>query len=154
MELLTLSNLRPNSGARKTKKRVGRGIGSGHGKTSTRGQKGAHARDNIRPGFEGGQTPLYRRLPKLRGQGKGAMPLGPTRKFYSIVNLSQLSTFDAGATVDEALLRERGIIKGQSDGLRVLGNGEISKAITIRAGHFTASAKEKIEAAGGTVEII
>jgi large subunit ribosomal protein L15 len=154
MELLTLSNLRPNSGARKTKKRVGRGIGSGHGKTSTRGQKGAHARDNIRPGFEGGQTPLYRRLPKLRGQGKGAMPLGPTRKFYSIVNLAQLSRFDAGATVDEAMLRERGIVKGQSDGLRVLGNGEISKAITIRAGHFTASAKEKIEAAGGSVEVV
>jgi large subunit ribosomal protein L15 len=154
MELLTLTNIRPNAGSRKPKKRVGRGIGSGHGKTSTRGQKGAHARDNIRPGFEGGQTPLYRRLPKLRGQGKGAMPLGPTRKFYAIVNLSQLSVFDAGTTVDEAALRARGIIKGQNDGLRVLGNGEIGKALTIRAKHFTASAKEKIEAAGGTVEEI
>lgn len=152
MELLTLTNIKPNAGARKTKKRVGRGIGSGHGKTSTRGQKGAHARDNIRPGFEGGQTPLYRRLPKLRGQGKGAMPLGPTRKFYAIVNLSQLGVFDAGTTVDEAALRSRGIIKGQHDGLRVLGNGELSKALTIKAKHFTASAKEKIEAAGGTAE--
>ena len=154
MELLTLTNIRPNAGARKTKKRVGRGIGSGHGKTSTRGQKGAHARDNIRPGFEGGQTPLYRRLPKLRGQGKGAMPLGPTRKFYAIINLSQLSQFDAGVTVDEAMLREQGVIKGQSDGLRVLGNGDLAKALTIRAMHFTASAKEKIEAAGGTAEVI
>jgi large subunit ribosomal protein L15 len=154
MELLTLTNIRPNAGARKTKKRVGRGIGSGHGKTSTRGQKGAHARDNIRPGFEGGQTPLYRRLPKLRGQGKGAMPLGPTRKEYAIVNLNQLAAFDAGATVDEAALRERGIVKGQNDGIRVLGNGEIGKALTIRAMHFTASAKEKIEAAGGAAEVI
>jgi large subunit ribosomal protein L15 len=76
MELLTLTNLKPAPGARKKKKRVGRGIGSGHGKTSTRGQKGQHARNSVRPGFEGGQTPLYRRLPKLRGKGKGAMPLG------------------------------------------------------------------------------
>jgi large subunit ribosomal protein L15 len=154
MELLTLTNIKPAQGARKTKKRVGRGIGSGHGKTSTRGQKGQHARDNIRPGFEGGQTPLYRRLPKLRGEGKGAMPLGPTRKHYAIVNLSQLGRFDAGATVTETELRAAGIVKGQNDGLRILGNGELDKALTIRAKHFTATAKEKIEAAGGTVEEI
>lgn len=154
MELLTLTNIKPAEGSRKSKKRVGRGIGSGHGKTSTRGQKGQHARDNIRPGFEGGQTPLYRRLPKLRGQSKGAMPLGPTRKFYAIINLSQLARFEAGATVSEAELRACGLLKGQHDGLRVLGNGDLAKALTIRANHFTASAKEKIEAAGGTVEII
>jgi large subunit ribosomal protein L15 len=85
MELLTLTNLKPGRGARKTKKRVGRGIGSGHGKTSTRGQKGQHARNSIVAGFEGGQTPLHRRLPKLAGKGKGAMPLGPTRKHYGVV---------------------------------------------------------------------
>jgi large subunit ribosomal protein L15 len=153
MELLTLTNLKPAKGARKTKKRVGRGIGSGHGKTSTRGQKGQHARNTVTPGFEGGQTPLFRRLPKLRGKGKGAMPLGPTRKHYGIVNLSQLDRLDAGTVVTAELLREIGLVKGRWDGLRVLGNGEITKALTVRADHFTATAQEKIEAAGGTAEI-
>jgi len=154
MELLTLTNLRPAKGARKKKKRVGRGIGSGHGKTSTRGQKGQHARNSVSPGFEGGQTPLFRRLPKLRGKGKGAMPLGPTRKEYGIVNLSQLDTLPAGTVVDAALLRETGIVKGRWDGLRVLGVGELTKPLTIRANHFTATAAEKIEAAGGTMDVI
>jgi len=151
---MKLNEIADNPGAKRARKRVGRGIGSGHGKTSSRGQKGQHARDNIRPGFEGGQTPLYRRLPKLRGEGKGAMPLGPTRKFYAIVNLSQLSRFEAGAVVTETELRAAGIVKGQHDGLRILGNGELDKALTIRAKHFTATAKEKIEAAGGTAEVI
>lgn len=154
MELLTLTNLRPARGARKTKKRVGRGIGSGHGKTSTRGQKGQNSRNKIVPGFEGGQTPLHRRLPKLRGKGKGAMPLGPTRKEYGIVNLSQLEEMPSGVVITAEELRQRGILKGRHDGLRVLGFGEITKAVTVRAIHFTASAREKIEAAGGTVEII
>src|SRR5687768_5304678 len=148
MELLTLTNLRPARGARKAKKRVGRGIGSGHGKTSTRGQKGQHARNSVRPGFEGGQTPLYRRLPKLRGKGKGAMPLGPTRKHYGIVNLDQLNKLPVGTVVTAELLRSRGIVNGRHDGLRVLGVGEISVALTVQAAHFTATAKEKIEAAG------
>lgn len=154
MEILTLTNLKSSQGARKTKKRVGRGMSSGHGKTSGRGQKGQNARTNIRPGFEGGQTPLTLRLPKLRGQSKGAMPLGPTRKHYAIVNISQLGRFEAGAVITEAELRAAGILKGQHDGLRVLGNGELDKALTVRANHFTASAKEKIEAAGGTVETV
>lgn len=154
MELLTLTNLKPSPGARKKKKRVGRGIGSGHGKTSTRGQKGQHARNTVRPGFEGGQTPLFRRLPKLRGKGKGAMPLGPTRKHYGIVNLSQLEKLPVGTVVTAELLRKNGMVKGRWDGLRVLGVGEITKALTIHAGHFTATAKEKIEAAGGTTELI
>jgi len=154
MELLTLTNLKPAAGARKKKKRVGRGIGSGHGKTSTRGQKGQHARNTVAPGFEGGQTPLFRRLPKLRGKSKGAMPLGPTRKFYGIVNLSQLDKFDAGTVITAELLRSTGIVKGRWDGLRVLGTGEVSKALTIQADHFTATAKEKIEAAGGTAELL
>lgn len=154
MEILTLTNLKPSQGARKTKKRVGRGMSSGSGKTSGRGHKGQNSRTNVRPGFEGGQTPLSLRLPKLRGQSKGAMPLGPTRKYYAIVNISQLGRFDAGTIVTEAELRAAGILKGQHDGLRVLGNGELDKALTIRANHFTASAKEKIEAAGGTVETV
>ena len=152
MELLTLTNLKPNRGSRKAKKRVGRGIGSGHGKTSTRGQKGQNARNNVLPGFEGGQTPLFRRLPKLKGKGKGAMPLGPTRKEYGIVNLSQLDTIAAGDVVSAESLRAAGIVKGRHDGLRVLGVGEITKPLTIRAIHFTVTAREKIEAAGGTCE--
>ena len=154
MELLTLTNIRSAPGARKRKKRVGRGIGSGHGKTSTRGQKGQHSRNSVKPGFEGGQTPLYRRLPKLRGKGKGAMPIGLTRKVYGEVNLRFLESLEAGTVVTAQLLRERGIVKGRHDGLRVLGFGEITKALTIQAAHFTATAKEKIEAAGGTCEEI
>lgn len=154
MELLTLTNLKPAPGARKKKKRVGRGIGSGHGKTSTRGQKGQHARNSVTPGFEGGQTPLFRRLPKLRGKGKGAMPLGPTRKHFGIVNLEQLERLEAGTVVTAELLRERGIVKGRWDGLRVLGVGELTKPLTIHAEHFTATAREVIEAAGGTCEVI
>jgi large subunit ribosomal protein L15 len=154
MELLTLTNIKSAPGARKRKKRVGRGIGSGHGKTSTRGQKGQHARGSVKPGFEGGQTPLFRRLPKLRGKAKGAMPIGLTRKVYGEINLRELELIEAGTVVTAELLRERGIVKGRHDGLRVLGNGQISKALTVQASHFTATAKEKIEAAGGTCEVI
>ncbi len=154
MELLTLTNVRPSAGARKKKKRVGRGIGSGHGKTSTRGQKGQHARNSVIPGFEGGQTPLFRRLPKLRGKGKGAMPIGPTRKFYGIANLEQLERFPAGTVVTAELLRSEGIVKGRWDGLRILGVGELTKPLTIHAEHFTATAREAIEAVGGTCEVI
>jgi large subunit ribosomal protein L15 len=154
MELLTLTNLRPGKGARKPRKRVGRGIGSGHGKTSTRGQKGQGARNHVVPGFEGGQTPLHRRLPKLRGKGKGAMPIGMTRKHYGVVNMHQLSKIAAGTVVDSAQLRAAGIVKGRNDGLRVLGFGELNVALTVRAIHFSESAREKIEAAGGTAEII
>ena len=154
MELLTLTNLRPAKGARKKKKRVGRGIGSGHGKTSTRGQKGQHARNTVAPGFEGGQTPLFRRLPKLRGKGKGAMPIGPTRKHFGIANLTQLERLPAGTVVTAELLRIEGIVKGRWDGLRILGVGEITKPLTIHAEHFTETARAAIEAAGGTCEVI
>ena len=154
MELLTLTNLRPAKGARKKKKRVGRGIGSGHGKTSTRGQKGQHSRNTVAPGFEGGQTPLFRRLPKLRGKGKGSMPIGPTRKHYGIVNLEQLERLPVGTVVTAEVLRAAGIVKGRWDGLRVLGVGEITKALTIHAEHFTETAREAIEAAGGSCEVI
>ena len=154
MELLTLGNLKPNKGARKKKKRVGRGIGSGHGKTSTRGQKGQHSRNHVVPGFEGGQTPLHRRLPKLRGKGKSAMNIGSTRKHYGIINLQQLNRLAAGTVVNAQTLREAGIVKGRWDGLRVLGEGRIAVALTVQAQHFSASAREAIEAAGGTAEIV
>ena len=154
MELLTLTNLKPAAGSRKKKKRVGRGIGSGHGKTSTRGQKGQRARYSVPIGFEGGQTPLFRRLPKLRGKGKGAMPLGPTRKHYGIVNIEQLERLAPGTVVTAQLLRETGLVKGRWDGIRVLGVGELTKPLTIQANHFSASALEAIEAAGGTAEVV
>lgn len=154
MELLTLGNLRPNKGARKKAKRVGRGIGSGHGKTSTRGQKGQHARNHVVAGFEGGQTPLHRRLPKLRGKGKGAMNIGSTRKHYGIVNVGQLNVFEAGTVVTTQLLRETGVVKGRWDGLRVLGEGKLNVALTVQAQHFTGTAQEAIEAAGGTAEVV
>ena len=154
MELLTLTNLKPAPGSRKKRKRVGRGIGSGHGKTSTRGHKGQHARNTTARGNEGGQMPLFMRLPKLRGKGKGAMPLGPTRKHYGIVNLEQLERLKSGSVVTAQSLRESGIVKGRWDGLRVLGVGELTKPLTIQANHFTATAREKIEAAGGTAELI
>lgn len=151
MELLTLTNLSPGKGARKKRKRVGRGIGSGHGKTSTRGQKGQHARNHVVAGFEGGQTPLHRRLPKLRGQGKGAMPIGLTRKFYGIVNLHQLNKLPAGMVVTADVLREHGLTNGRHDGLRVLGSGKLTVPLTIHAVHVSDSARTKIEALGGTL---
>lgn len=153
MELLTLTNLQPNTGARHRKKRIGRGIGSGHGKTSTRGQKGQHARGQVRPGFEGGQTPLYRRLPKLRGAGKGSMPLGPTRRHYGIVNLSQLNKLAPQTVVTPELLRQEGIVKGRWDGVRLLGQGTLTVPLVIQLNHASAVARAAVEAAGGRVEI-
>jgi large subunit ribosomal protein L15 len=152
--MLRIDNLRPAAGARRGKKRVGRGIGSGHGKTSTRGQKGQRARGGIAPGFEGGQTPLHRRLPKRRGLARKAMPVGMFKKTYAIVNLEQLEKLDAHTTVTPELLKERGVIKQGRDGVRVLGKGELTKSLTVRAHHFSASALQKIEAAGGTAEVI
>jgi len=152
--MLRIDNLRPAAGARRGKKRVGRGIGSGHGKTSTRGQKGQRARGGIAPGFEGGQTPLHRRVPKRRGLARKAMPVGMFKKTYAIVNLEQLEKLDAHTTVTPELLKERGVIKQGRDGVRVLGKGELTKSLTVRAHHFSASALQKIEAAGGTAEVI
>lgn len=151
---MRIGELRPATGARKERKRVGRGMASGHGKTSTRGMKGQKARGQVRPGFEGGQTPLYRRLPKQRGLGNAARNLGVFRRRYSELNVGALDAFEAGTTVTPELLRERGVVKKLNDGLRVLGEGEVTKALTVRAHHFSASARAKIEAAGGTVEVI
>ncbi len=150
-----IGELAPPAGATKKTKRVGRGMGSGHGKTSGRGMKGQNARTNIRPGFEGGQTPLYRRLRKRRGLSKGARNIGIFRRSYAEVNVGRLeASFEGGAEVTAQALLERGIIRKLDDGLRVLGEGELSKALTIRANHFTAAARAKIEAAGGTAEVL
>ncbi len=148
---MRLGNLSPAEGATTAKKRLGRGIGSGLGKTSGKGHKGQWARSGggVRPGFEGGQMPLIRRVPK-RGFNNHF------RKVYSIVNLSVLESFEANAVVDMAVLAEKGLIKVLKDsiGLKVLGNGTLSKALTVKASAFSASAKEAIEKAGGKVEQI
>ncbi|KFA88337.1 50S ribosomal protein L15 [Archangium violaceum Cb vi76] len=129
------------------KKRVGRGQGSGLGKTAGRGGKGQKARSgNMRfEGFEGGQSPLQRRLPKFGF-------ISPNRTIYAVVNLADLEAFDAGATVDEAALKARGLVKGRYDGVKVLGNGTLTKKLTIRAHKLSATAREAVEKAGGSVE--
>lgn len=145
-----LSRLRPPEGAVQKKKRVGRGPGSGLGKTAGRGQKGQKARQ---PGnihklhFEGGQMPLNRRLPKVGFNS-------PFPRELAAVNVKQLEIFEAGSTVDEAALRARGLVKGRWDGVKVLGNGELSKKLIVKAHGFSASAKEKIEKAGGQADNI
>jgi large subunit ribosomal protein L15 len=137
---------------RKKRKRVGRGPGSGHGKTSSKGHKGHSSRQGFKQGVlaEGGQMRLVLRVPK-RGFNNGAF-----RKDFAIVNIESLETiFEAGAVVDEALLRERGLVKGRhDDGVKILGEGELTKAFTVRAQKFSKSAAEKIAAAGGKVEIV
>ncbi|MBQ7349187.1 MAG: 50S ribosomal protein L15 [Clostridia bacterium] len=148
---MRLGDLSPAVGATTSKKRLGRGIGSGLGKTSGKGHKGQWARSGggVRPGFEGGQMPLIRRIPK-RGFNNHF------RKVYSIVNLSILENFENGATVDIKELNDKGLIKLVKDcvGLKVLGNGTLSKSLTVKASAFSASAKEAIEKAGGKAEQI
>ena len=146
---MKLHELSPAPGSRKVRIRVGRGLGSGLGKTSGRGHKGQNARSGggVRTGFEGGQMPLYRRLPKRGFKNIFA-------KEYAEVNVSSLNRFEDGATVDPAALVEEGILKNVCDGVRVLGNGEITKKLTVVANGFTKSAEEKITAAGGKVEVI
>ena len=146
---MKLHELSPAPGSKTTKTRVGRGLGSGLGKTSGRGQKGQKSRSGggKRPGFEGGQKPLYLRLPKRGFFNKFALT-------YAEVNVSSLNGFEAGEVVDLVSLVEAGIIKKVNDGLRILGNGELEKALTVRANGFTKAAIAKIEAAGGKVEVI
>lgn len=146
---MELNSIKPAIGASKNRKRIGRGPGSGHGKTATKGHKGQKARSggSIKAGFEGGQMPMHRRLPK-----RGFTPL--TRKDYAIVNLGQLDIFEAASSVDAAALLKSGLISGVRDGVKVLATGELTKALTIKAQKFSAAAKEKILAAGGTVEEI
>jgi large subunit ribosomal protein L15 len=144
--VLKLNTIAPNDGARKAKKRVGRGPGSGMGKTATRGHKGARARSgySMAPGFEGGQMPLQRRLPK-----RGFNNL--FKKVYSIVTLDDLNRFDNGSTVDLASLTSAGVVKGTGP-VKILANGEVRNAVHVRVDKVSQGAKEKIIAAGGTVE--
>ena len=147
--IMRLDELKPAAGSSKKRKRVGRGDGSGHGKTSCRGHKGQGARSggNVQPGFEGGQMPLQRRLPK-RGFHN------PFRVEMSVVNLGQLESFPAGVEVTPESLTEHGLLAGTQRKVKILGEGSLSKALTVRAHGFSAKAKEKIEAAGGKVEVI
>lgn len=153
--MVMLHELKPAPGSKKRKKRVGRGIAAGQGKTAGRGTKGQKARENVPPWFEGGQTPLYKRVPKLRGESKKAMPVEPFRKHYAIVNVKQLEAkFEAGEVVTPEELIKRRIIDDIEDGVRILGDGELTKPLTVYAHHFSKSAKAKIEAAGGKAVVI
>ena len=145
---MKLHELSPSEGSVKERFRKGRGAGSGNGKTAGKGHKGQNARSGggVRPGFEGGQIPLYRKLPKRGFHNKFA-------KTYSIVNVDVFNKFEDGAVVDLATLLENKIVRKANDGLKVLGNGEITKKITVKAAVFSATAKEKIEAAGGKIEV-
>ncbi|MCM1185040.1 MAG: 50S ribosomal protein L15 [Lachnoclostridium sp.] len=145
---MELSNLRPAEGSKHHNFRKGRGHGSGNGKTAGKGHKGQKARSGApRPGFEGGQMPLYRRIPKRGFTNRNA-------KDIVAVNVSALEGFENGATVDVAALKEAGIIKNPRDGVKILGNGDLTKKLTVKVNAFSASAKEKIEALGGTAEVI
>jgi large subunit ribosomal protein L15 len=150
-ERLSLHNLKPAPGSRTKRKRIGRGMGSGHGQTSGRGDKGQNARSGggTRVGFEGGQMPLYRRVPKLGGFTPR------NRKVYAIVNVSDLEErFDEASVVDPASLAACGLIKKERENVKILGDGELKKNLTVKAHAFTRSAREKIESAGGKAEVI
>lgn len=146
---MKLYELQPAEGAKKTPKRIGRGIGSGMGKTSTKGHKGQKARSGggKGPAFEGGQTPLQRRLPKRGFNNK-------FRRELVEVNLDKLNLFDNGTEITPQMLLEKGIIKKIADGVKILGNGEITKKLTVKSNGFSKSAIEKIEKAGGKAEVI
>jgi large subunit ribosomal protein L15 len=148
---LQLDDLRPAEGAKRNRKRVGRGRGSGHGKTSTRGHNGQGQRSGYgtRFGFEGGQTPLFRRLPKIHNFDQN-----PARRDWVEVNVGTLSQFTAGSEVTPATLVEQKILRKESDSLRILGNGDLKIALKVKAHHVTAGARKKIEAAGGSVELL
>src|SRR5437899_11613717 len=155
MSDLNLHTLKPADGSHRDRKRVGRGPGSGSGKTSGRGQKGQKARSgshNMRPGFEGGQMPLYMRLGKLRGPNhKKSMPMGPFRTYTTPVNLRELERFDAGTELTPELLKQAGILRSLKHPIKVLASGELTKTLTVHAHGFSAKAAELIETAGGRV---
>jgi len=145
---MKLHHLKPAEGSKTRKIRVGRGEGGRRGKTAGRGTKGQKARSKVRPGFEGGQTPLQRRLPKLKGFKNR------NKQYYALINVDKLAaSFDAGDSVDPELLRARGLVKKRGN-VKVLGEGEIDRALTVRAHAFSLGAVEKIKAAGGSVEVV
>jgi len=146
---MKLHELQPAEGSRQERKRLGRGIGSGQGKTAGKGHKGQNARSGggVRPGFEGGQTPLMRRLPK-----RGFTNI--SRKEYAIVNLDALNRFEEGTEVTPELLIETGVVSNEKAGIKILAKGNVEKKLTVKAHKFSSAAKEAIEAAGGTTEVI
>jgi large subunit ribosomal protein L15 len=146
---MKLHELKPAEGSRKERNRVGRGIGSGNGKTSGKGHKGQNARSGggVRPGFEGGQTPLFRRLPK-----RGFTNIN--RKEYAIVNLDTLNRFEDGTEVTPELLIETGVVSNEKAGIKILAKGTIEKKLSVKAHKFSSAAKESIEAAGGNTEVL
>ena len=146
---MKLHELSPPNGSRKSRKRLGRGVGSGKGKTARRGTKGQNSRSGggVRPGFEGGQMPIHRRLPK-----RGFTNI--FKKKIAVINIRDLSTFESGSVVDEAALVRMGLVKGRRDGIKLLGNGEIKIPLTIKVNGASIGARDKIIAAGGKVEIL
>jgi large subunit ribosomal protein L15 len=144
---MKLHHLKPAEGSKTRKIRVGRGEGGRRGKTAGRGTKGQKARGTVRPGFEGGQMPLQRRMPKLKGFKNR------NKEYFAVLNVERLSAFDAGTEVTPELLRERGLVK-QRGRIKVLGEGELSVALTVHAHAFSLGAVEKIKAAGGSVEVV
>lgn len=146
---MDLSNLKPAPGSTKNRKRIGRGPGSGTGKTSGKGHKGQNARSGggVKPGFEGGQMPLQRRIPK-RGF------VSRNKKVYNLVNLRDLEAFDAGTVVDLEQYGKAGLVSGVKDGIKILADGELTKSLTVYAHKFSKTAAQKIEAAGGKVEVL
>ncbi len=146
---MDLSNLKPAAGSTKNRKRIGRGQGSGTGKTSGKGHKGQNARSGggVKPGFEGGQMPLQRRIPK-RGF------VSRNKKVYNLINLRDLDAFETGTVVDLAQYGSAGLVNGIKDGVKILADGELTKALTVYAHKFSKTAVAKIEAAGGKVEVI
>lgn len=146
---MRLNDLSPADGSRKSPKRLGRGVGSGWGKTAGRGSKGHNSRSGggVRPGYEGGQMPIHRRLPK-----RGFTNI--FKKEYAEVNLRDLARFESGSTVDEQALVRCGLVKGKRCGIKILGNGDIQQPLSVKAHRFSRNARQKIEAAGGSVEVI
>lgn len=153
--MLQLDNVSPRPGAKKQRTRIGRGIAAGKGKTCGRGMKGQKARSKVRRGFEGGQTPLQRRLPQRRGVSKRAMNIGLFRKEFAVVNVGALdAAFDEGFEITPETLCARRLVRDTMDGVKILGEGRVTKKLSVKAHAFSASAREKIEAAGGLVEVL
>jgi len=146
---MKLSDLSPAKGSRKNRRRVGRGVGSGHGRSAGRGDKGQNSRSGggVRAGYEGGQMPIHRRLPK-----RGFTNI--FRKEFAVINVRDLERFESGSVVDENELIRCGLVKGPRDGIKLLAQGELSKGLTVKVNRVSKSAKEKVEAAGGSVEVI
>ncbi|MDD2316027.1 MAG: 50S ribosomal protein L15 [Desulfobacterales bacterium] len=146
---MKLNELSPAPGSRKNRKRIGRGVGSGHGKTACRGSKGHKSRSGggVRPGFEGGQMPIHRRLPK-----RGFCNI--FKKTFALINISDLARFESGSVVDEAALVRIGLVKGRYDGIKLLGKGDLALPLTIKVNAASKSAIDKVQAAGGKIEAI